>query len=134
MPRQNPHSPELKDDKVVSAVDWLGNRFHVGDKVMYCISAGRGQMMAIGEVLQIKNDVRQWRSYRDADPGEKADREYTALDGTHYRAVTVYTPYDHVTVQVKTLKTSGHWNNQERTKPAWVNPMNITAIKSVEVP
>lgn len=134
MSEQNPHSPQTVNGEVVSAVDWLGNRFQVGDKVMYCISAGRGQMMAIGEVIQIKNEVKQSRRSREAEPGEEPDTQYTALNGTHYRSVYVYTPYDDVTVQVRTLKTSGRWNHEARTKPAWVNPMNITAIKPVEVP
>lgn len=36
---------------------------------------------------------------------------------------STYEPYK---VQVLTEKTSGHWSNGPRTKPAWVNPTNIT--------
>jgi hypothetical protein len=130
MPKQSPHSPEEKNGKVVSAVDWLGHRFSVGERVMYCISAGYGQMMAIGEVIQIVKEVKQARSYREAEPGEEPEFPgYRAINGTVYPGrMSVYTDYDDITVQVKTLKTSGHWNNRERTRPAWVNPMNITAL------
>ena len=50
---------------VLSAEDWLGHRFAVGEKVMYCIGAGHGQMMAIGEVKQIRTriDVRGYWDY-----------------------------------------------------------------------
>lgn len=136
MTRTTPHSPEFDaNGKPVSAVDWLGNRFSVGDQVMYCISAGRGQMMAIGEVIQIKSEVRQNRSYRKAEPGEEPDlAEWASLTGmVHPGRVSVFTDYDDVTVQVRTLKTSGHWDNGERSKPAWVNPMNITALPAVGV-
>jgi|ERR1044072_3788263 len=130
---QHPHSPEYDGDTVVSAVDWLGNRFAVGDTVMYCISAGRGQMMALGEVVQIQNEVRQTRELRDPEPGEEPDWIPYARPGLEPGPgkVSVWVPWDLVTVQVRTLKTSGHWNNEKRTKPAWVNPMNITALKSV---
>lgn len=86
-------NPEYEGNTCVSATDWLGNRFRVGEMVMYCVGAGRGQLMAIGRVLQIQIDA-----------------------------------YDNIKVQVLTEKTSGRWNNTQRTRPAWVNPMNITAI------
>lgn len=136
MPKDIPHSPEFEGNRCVSAVDWLGNRFRVGEQVMYCIGAGRGQMMAIGEVIQIKHEVRQHRSYRDAEPGEEPDwGGWTDTRGHTWPArMSVYTDYDYVTVQVRTLKTSGHWGNEERTRPAWVNPMNITALSAVRTP
>lgn len=125
---------------VTSAVDWQGNRFHVGETVMYCIGAGRGQMMAIGTVLLIKAEKvgrRFARLPRDGDP----------LDKIHFHwnyAVKKYdqdkpfvwdeVEYDEITVQVLTSKTSGRWDNKQRTRPAWVNPMNITAIAQVEKP
>ena len=87
-------NPEFEDGVCVAATDWRGNRFSVGDMVMYCVGAGRGQMMAEGRVLQIR-------------PGK-----YTTIE-----------------VQVLTERTSGAWNNGKRTRPAWVNPMNITALK-----
>lgn len=136
MTRTIPHSPEFDaNGKPISAVDWLGNRFAVGDTVLYCISAGRGQMMAIGEVLQINNDVKQHRSYREAEPGEEPDwGGWIDRLGQQWPArMSVYTPYDDITVQVRTLKTSGSWNNRERSRPAWVNPMNIIALPAVGV-
>ena len=52
-----PHSPEYDEEgNIVSAIDWLGNRFYIGERVLYCISAGRGQQMAIGVVQEIVNN------------------------------------------------------------------------------
>lgn len=114
----HPSSPTFSDtpvwdanDKrtdVLSAVDWLGNRFKVGDQVLYCIAAGRGQMMALGEVRAI----RAWENMRK--DWDRETREYIA--GFE------------VEVQVVTQRTSGSWNNKQRTRPAWVNPMNITSM------
>ncbi len=122
--KQHPHSPVFSDTPtyyqprswsdeqwrtdVLSAVDWLGHTFKVGERVMYCIGAGRGQMMALGTVQQIR-----------AKPGKHWD-----LETRRYVEEGVFD----VEVQVLTEKTSGHWGNKERSKPAWVNPMNITAI------
>lgn len=120
-----PHSPTFSDTPtfhqkggwgdqwrtdVLSAVDWLGNTFEVGGKVMYCIGAGRGQMMAIGAVRQIRS------------------KEVTLHRWNHETRERYTEPGIEIEVQVLTEKTSGHWGNQERTKPAWVNPMNITAL------
>jgi hypothetical protein len=129
MARQAPHSPQVRGNKVVSAVDWLGNRFAVGEQVIYCISAGRGQMMAIGEVVQIKTEKQFWRETLDCEP-DHPDARYWEARNQYYRYVE--RPYDDVTVQVRTLKTSGRWNNEERKSPAWVNAMNVTALKAVE--
>lgn len=91
---KHPSNPEYEDGVCVAATDWRGNRFRVGDLVMYCIGAGRGQMMAEGRVLRIEMD----------------------------------TFYNNLKVQVLTERTSGSWNNEKRNRPAWVNPMNITAM------
>lgn len=87
------------NNKLVAATDWLGRRFTVGDTVMYCISASRGSLMAIGKVVKMEI----WKT-----------GGWSALD--------------YVRVQVLTMKTSGQWDNEVRTRAAWVNPMNITAI------
>ncbi len=133
MSRRAPHSPGYEGNKVVSAVDWRGNTFRVGDQVIYCIGAGRGQMMAVGTVLQIKVD-RLFRT--DAVTTDSDDPDaYTQpwfKPGRYLKDIRI--PYDDVKVQVRTLKTSGRWDNQERSKPAWVNPMNITATGPVSVP
>lgn len=100
---------------VLSATDWLGSAFRLGDTVMYCIGAGRGQMMALGTVQAIRAWYRKRLVSRDwSVPGD--------------RSRDVYEAYWDVEVQVLTQKTSGAWNNKERTRPAWVNPMNITAL------
>lgn len=124
----HPHSPVFTDNPTyhqpggygtnyrtdgVAAVDWLGNPFRLGDLVMYCVGAGRGQMMALGRVKQIRaHEVDDW-DYRIVD----GQRKWTQ-DGKRWD----------VEVQVLTEQTSGHWGNEKRTKPAWVNPMNITAF------
>lgn len=92
--------PIWDGDKLVGGTDWLGNEFRIGDTVMYAVSAGRGQMMAYGVVTDMKMG-----------------------DGHPFHQRT-----DLVHVAVHTVKTSGQWNNGARTKPAWVNPINITAI------
>lgn len=97
----HPSAPVFDTDGAcVGATDWRGNRFRVGDKVMYCIGAGRGQVMAIGEVLQMEHKTVKW--------GDRTRDEFR--------------------VQVLTEATSGSWGNEKRTRPAWVNEMNITAI------
>lgn len=128
---RHPSKPESDaNGKCIAALDWRGNRFAVGDKVLYCISAGRSQLMAVGIVVQIKAAV----AYRNVhQPCDADDPEAeTGRDGSCYRRISV--PYDEVTVQVRTLKTSGRWDNTERSKPAWVNPANITAITPVGEP
>lgn len=131
MTRRVPHSPGYVGDKVVSAVDWRGNRFHVGDEVMYCIGAGRGQMMAIGIVVKIKIEQAFHRKSvpAEADEPDAFTRSWFE-PGQHFKWIEI--PYDDITVQVRTLKTSGRWDNEERSKPAWVNPMNITSLRTVE--
>lgn len=102
-----PHSPVLDSEgKVFAATDWLGNQFSVGEEVMYCIGAGRGQMMAIGTVQEMR---------------VKTMFHWTADVGRH--------EVDVVEVKVLTSRTSGHWNNRARTKPVWVNEMNITSMR-----
>lgn len=127
---KHPHSPTYSDTPTyytsgysgdewrtdaLSAVDWLGNTFKLGDRVMYCIGAGRGQMMALGTVKQIRTKNVVFYSY-DSSKGR-------------YQV-----PGVEVEVQVLTEKTSGNWNNGERTKPAWVNPMNVTALENINNP
>lgn len=139
MRQHAPHSPVYEfvegsgKSVCVQATDWLGNTFRLGDQVIYCIGAGRGQMMAIGEVTQIVSDHKSrttWRHPVSAD-------EPTVLRDTYIYATRSYaeTPmvetleeWDEIAVQVLTKMTSGHWNNEQRTRRAWVNPMNITAL------
>ena len=128
LPYQYPAHPELAPEgHVVSAVDWRGNRFRIGDTVMYCIGAGRGQMMALGTVVQIRSEEKTRREGRRAEPGETPTRILDWHDPP-VPWVDFDVPYDDVTVQVLTETTSGRWNNETRSKPAWVNPMNITAM------
>ena len=97
------------DGEVVSAVDWLGNRFSVGERVLYCVGAGRGQLMAYGNVLKIFADKQVlW----DHDKRCHYDGEA-------------------VRVQVLTERTSSDWGEEwsgRRSRPAMVNPLNITAL------
>lgn len=126
---RHPSRPEYDNDgTVIAATDWRGNRFAVGDTVLYCISAGRGQMMAEGVVVQIQSERRVHRVRRLARDGETATYSFTLSSGGLWEGVEEETFFDDVTVQVHTKATSGRWDNQARSKPAWVNPMNITAI------
>ncbi len=134
---RHPRSPGYDTEGtgfVLSAVDWRGIRFHVGEQVMYCVSAGRSQMMAIGEVKQIKVDKserRFARPPREDDPEDKIKYEYNNSTKTYDKNkpfVWDALEFDDITVQVLTSKTSGRWDNKARTRPAWVNPMNITAM------
>lgn len=96
------------DGDIIGAEDWLGNNFFIGDKVVYCISAGRGQMMAIGKVLKIELPELGYWQQQAVDAGREV--------------------WEELRIQVLTERSSGHWNNEARTRPAWVNSMNITAL------
>lgn len=123
-----PHSPEfgpiptfvegtysgsMWHTHVVSAVDWLGARFHVGEKVIYCIGAGRGQVMAIGTVKSMR--CREKYAYNLA--GTTKARQPAGWE---------------IEVQVLTERTSSTWSESKRTKPAWVNAINVTAMPAVD--
>lgn len=82
--------------ELLVARDWLGRTFQLGSRVMYCIGAGRGQMMAYGVVVDM------------------------AIANQHNPE------WGEIEVKVLTERTSGKWDNEARTRPAWVNPMNIT--------
>jgi hypothetical protein len=99
----------------LSAVDWLGHRFAVGDTVLYCIGAGRGQMMALGTVKQIR--AQKHMQY------ERDERGWAVIP-----RVELGYEFSEIQVQVLTERTSGSYDNTARTKPAWVNPMNITHV------
>lgn len=99
---------------VTSAVDWLGKRFSVGEKVLYCIGAGgHRQRMAIGTVKA----MRARQTY-----------DYNIGGTTKARLLADW----EIEVLVLTERTSSVSNNR-RTKPAWVNPCNVTALP-VEAP
>lgn len=100
---------------VVGAQDWLGGTFRVGDRVMYCIGAGQGQMMAIGVVQKMRAKMVQRTQW---DPSSMS----------WVQNVSIW----EIEVQVITEKTSSGWNNEKRTRAAWVNPMNITALPAVD--
>jgi hypothetical protein len=114
--RYKDYGERMRTD-VISATDWLGNSFAVGDTVLYCIGAGRGQMMAVGTIQQMRalerTNNRRWGGERD----EAGRPIFEPLPNTW-----------EVEVQVLTAKTSGSFDNAKRTRPAWVNPMNITAL------
>lgn len=86
-------------ERLVGGIDWNGQPYSEGDWVIYAIGAGRGQAIAYGKVLK------------------------TILKDNGYS--TTRLAYK---VQVQTYMTSANWNNQSRTRPAYVNPMNVTAL------
>ena len=128
---RHPSKPGFDGDTCVSAVDWLGNRFCVGDTVIYCVGAGRGQMMAIGVVQKMRSKPRVSPAGRRAEPGETPTRyldwHEPPMPWIHYEH-----HWDEVEVQVLTAGTSGAYDNAKRGRPAWVNAMNITALHGLE--
>lgn len=123
---EHPRALVTDEEGLVGGIDWLGNAFRIGDLVMYCISAGRGQMMAVGEVVAIRaKPVTEWANqdeYAEWHAGTRTRENYRP----RYEIVDAV-----VEVQVLTAKTSGSWDNKARTRPAWVNSMNITSMKGV---
>lgn len=108
-------SYEYRTD-VLSAEDWLGHTFAVGDTVMYCIGdGGRGQQMAVGTVKQIRSRVYAIGRWDYGDPVDYKNKKFVKTGEETL-----------VEVQVFTSKTSK--SNYKRTMPAWVTPENITAI------
>lgn len=139
MRQHAPHSPvygfvEGNDKSVcVQATDWLGNVFKLGDTVIYCIGAGRGQMMALGVVTMILVEHKKHEYWRNPQPGEEPTvMRHTFIHATCQYAeipqVRVVEEWDELAVQVLTSKTSGLWGSRQRTRKAFVNPMNITAL------
>lgn len=117
-----------QDGNLLALTDWLGRTYRVGDRVMYCIGAGRGQMMAIGRILKFREEP-DWRwRYRDPEPGEEPNWNFA---GSKVRYREDYIEYG---VQVLTERTSGHYDNEQRTRPAWVNIMNITVVADLPAP
>lgn len=106
----HPHSPIRNEDgEIVSAVDWLGNRFSVGEYVIYAVGAGRGQLMAYGKVLKIIGEKKTLWDH------EKME---------HYEG-------EAISVQVLTEQTSSDWGGEwsgKRKRPAMINPLNVTAL------
>jgi hypothetical protein len=133
---QRPANPIFKDGAVASAEDWLGNRFAVGEQVAYCIGAGRGQMMAIGTVLEIRAKAMKGNRYRYAVPGEVPTRvvDWSHVGRGKVHLIDLDEDYHAISVKVLTRKTSGNWNNEHRTRPAWVNAINITALPLKGIP
>ncbi len=105
-PRRHPSSPEFDEHGMcVSAVDWLGNRFRVGDPVLYTINGDGTREIALGKVIYIAVAQRV---------------DWTGL------------PYDEVTVQVLTAGTAAPYDANARTKPAWPRATNITAVAGLD--
>jgi hypothetical protein len=84
---------------LVGGTDWNSNPYAEGDWVLYAVGAGRGQAVAYGKILKI-----------------------ILKNNTHSNTHLEYK------VQVQTYMTSAKWGNASRTRPAYVNPMNITAL------
>ena len=94
------------DGNPVSAEDWLGNRFAIGDAVIYCVGYGsNGGLMAVGRVTGMRF-------------------------GTQGRQAT-----PPVEVQVLTHGTPRDWigRSSKRTRPGWINSFNVTAVTGIEL-
>lgn len=125
----SPSHPERNDSgEIIAARDWLGNRFAVGERVIYCIHSGDTQKMAVGVVEKIESiRTRERLGWRLTPPGEQPDKTMT-IDGASVDFSKVRVPYEELRVAVLTLRTSDTWHDRQRTKAAWVKPNNITAI------
>ncbi|MFI5840586.1 hypothetical protein ACIA8K_12840 [Catenuloplanes sp. NPDC051500] len=111
-----------ENGKCIALTDWLGGTVRVGDMVLYCIGAGRGQQLAYGVVKQLVADQKMGWGNRAAEPDETPDY-VTEAGGRWMRTQEPYWDYG---VQVHTQGVSGWGGKRERA--AWVNPMNVTAL------
>lgn len=100
-----PDQPEFNGDGViVSAVDWLGNRFRIGDQVLYCITQGSGGLMAYGTVVEI------------------ADAGHARFDMLTVKVRTLGTASE------------WKHRAGERRHATWVNAYNVTAVPGMRWP
>ncbi len=103
-PIRSPSDPERDDlGRIVSALDWLGNRFRLGDPVIYTVNGAGTSVrdIAIGKVTNIV-------ASRHAD--------WTGAE------------YDIINVQVLTAATGRASDNRPRLVPCWPRAYNITAL------
>lgn len=127
---QHHPSEPVRDDsgEILSAQDWLGNRFHVGEQVLYCVATGStGCAMAIGIVVRIVSDTKTRYDYRPARDDETPDF-VNRYSNPPTNWMTIEVAYDDMRVMVRTLRTSASFDNGKRTRNSWVTAMNITAL------
>lgn len=134
--------------QIIAATDWLGNEFKLGDRVLYCISAGRGQQMAIGIVKEMTAEIREDRSkitilgdsympkpanvyHGHNEYGKPCLREYYIKDvGWQPETWIVYGTYELVQVKVQRIAASGY-EGIEKKAARFVNSMNITSLDAL---
>lgn len=105
-----PSEPGKEIFRADSAVDWLGNRFHVGWTVMYCApdTAGNGHTVALGKVVAIQ----YWHAVK-----------MTAI------GVTEVEDEPTVRVQVCTMRTPRDPRiGRKRSFLGWIKAISITAV------
>lgn len=104
--RQIPCRPHPDENgRVTSAEDWLGNRFGIGDPVVYCTTASTGGMMAVGTVEEIRL-------------GEQGRRTFPPVE---------------VKIRTHASASSRLRDSGRRSKPGWITSSNVTAIAGLEV-
>lgn len=90
--------------EITSAQDWLGNRFSVGDKVIYCVArVPRSGKMALGRVTKIRRAPEPQGGYHVGEGIE---------------------------VQIKTVRTTV--GAPAGFSPQWIVPSNVTALSGLE--
>jgi hypothetical protein len=84
------------DGNCLSAVDWLGHRFWVGDQVVYCMN---GPVMGVGIVVRLRSEHQ-----------ERSRTGRTVKDVDEYRSA-----WDLIKVWVLPVKSSGHKKSKAQT-------------------
>lgn len=126
--------------KVITAIDWLGNRLRIGDRVTYCISAGRGQQMAIGILEELRpvltEDMTKWIEVPDPGttpnhwnqkPGEPKQRYVNNGE----RIWVIYKTYEYAETKIRRLAASG-WDGKNEKAARFVNEMNVTSLEGIK--
>jgi hypothetical protein len=133
--------------KVIAATDWLGNPLRVGDRVAYCISAGRGQQMAIGVLEELRpiliedrNDVvvlgdsfapkptNTSYGYASNTPGKPRWASYFANGEWQQATWIVHNVYEYAETKIRRIAASG-WDGKTEKAARFVNEMNVTSIE-----
>ncbi|MEU4155733.1 hypothetical protein [Actinoplanes sp. NPDC026670] len=122
-----PSDPGFEDGRCVSAVDWLGQRFTEGEKVLYCVFSSGRATTALGVVERIQAEQCTGWTYREAGEGDVVSHEANGKSWTK----DTYT-YWQVGVMVRTLKTAED-GDVAKPRNSWINAFNVTALPVEDV-
>ncbi len=136
---------------VVEATDWLGNQVRVGEKVIYCISAGRGQQMAIGVLLELRPILVEDESkitifgdnygpipaspnygWRRHQPGEPHWGSFWDHQAQQRRTTWIkFETYEYCETKVQRVAASGY-EKLTKKDARFVNEMNVMALEGLK--